>query len=692
MISLNLKSISRSPLRCGLFLIGLAFALLALPGTVRGQMFVSVNSSSFLNGGSNVYQYDPTGSTGTPTIFLSNLDHPRGLAFDSAGNLYVATFTNVFDADDNIVGSKGAVLKVSGGVASTFASFTDGFAEGVVTDSAGNLFVSSQKFDDTESTIYKITPDGVVSTFGSVPGQCFGLAFDSLGNLFTAGASDSTNLFGTIYEFTPGGAPYEPTPTGTPGVFVGPEAFISGQGLLDLTFDPSGNLFASTFNRNDLTGEIRKFGPDGTEITPRFATGLTKEPRGLAFDSDGNLFLAEPGIGGTDPPRVGDILKFTPGGSFTYFDDGSTGDFGTRGNRGPEFLAFAPAPVTPISAAVVLTFPNATAPLTTTVVESVDQGSLPPPPPNFALPAVNLAFEITATTTPAPPFIIAFQIPGVDQTTFKQLRVLHYVGGIPVDVTATDPAPNFDTQTIYASVSSLSPFALAAVPGLPSLGGASPYTVFALNGPTSGGKQTASFSSGTDNGKVAIAAGATLQLQAPFTINGNLYVDFGGSVSGPGKVNGARFTNQDLSGARQDALDASSQAASLAPNVTYSNITANKTVNGVSGLNVVNITGKINLNNASLTLNGPANAFFVVNVAGSISLNGSGGILATGGMPASHLLINMTGTGINLNTQVGNVIQGTVLGANAGGTIRGNVGAVLLGRNFSLSNVTLTHP
>ena len=190
---------------------------------------------------------------------------------------------------------------------STLATFPGATAHGLAIDSAGNVFASSQYNDITRSTIYKVTldgtaPDGTVSTFGSVPGQCFGLAFDSLGNLFTAGASDSTNLFGTIYEFTPGGAPYEPTPTGTPGVFVGPEAFISGQGLLDLTFDPSGNLFASTFNRNDLTGEIRKFGPDGTEITPRFATGLTKEPRGLAFDSDGNLFLAEPGIGGTDPP------------------------------------------------------------------------------------------------------------------------------------------------------------------------------------------------------------------------------------------------------------------------------------------------------------------------------------------------------------------------------------------------------
>jgi len=80
-------------------------------------MFVSVNSNPVTNGGGRVYQYDPTGSTGTPVMpyFLSNLDHPRGLAFDSDGNLYVATFTYVFDADDNIVGYTGAVLKVSGG-------------------------------------------------------------------------------------------------------------------------------------------------------------------------------------------------------------------------------------------------------------------------------------------------------------------------------------------------------------------------------------------------------------------------------------------------------------------------------------------------------------------------------------------------------------------------------------------------
>ena len=105
------------------------------------------------------------------------------------------------------------------------------------------------------------------------------------------------------------------------------------------------------------------------------------------------------------------------------------------------------------------------------------------------------------------------------------------------------------------------------------------------------------------------------------------------------------------------------------------------------------VTGNINLNNASLTLNGPPDAFFIVNVAGSITLGGSGGIVVSGGMPASHLLVNMTGSGSNLlNTHIGNVIQGTLLGPNAGGTLEGTVGAVLLGQNFSLMTVTLSHP
>ena len=101
-------------------------------------------------------------------------------------------------------------------------------------------------------------------------------------------ATADTNGNGEILKFTPD---YDPLlGTGTMTTFVGPADFPNtGPGPIGLAFDASDppNLFVSTINGNDSTGDIRKFRPDGTEITPRFATGLTKGPRGLAFDSAG---------------------------------------------------------------------------------------------------------------------------------------------------------------------------------------------------------------------------------------------------------------------------------------------------------------------------------------------------------------------------------------------------------------------
>ncbi len=216
-----------------------------------------------------------------------------------------------------------------------------------------------------------------------------------------------------------------------------------------------------------------------------------------------------------------------------------------------------------------------------------------------------------------------------------------------------------------------------------NLGPAGQETVFALN--TTGGKQTANFSNVTVNGDVSIAAGATLQLMAPSTINGNLFVDAAGSWSkGPGKVTGTVSTGLNLSAARQAALNASAQAAALAPNFTFGNITGNQTVTGVAGLNVVKITGNINLSDHSLTLTGPPGAFFIINLAGSLTLGGSGGIVTAGSVLPSQVLVNMTGTGALINTHVGNIINAIVLGPNVGGTIHSANGSFLLGRDFTL--------
>src|SRR4029453_419352 len=104
--------------------------------------------------------------------------------------------------------------------------------------------------------------------------------------------SDSTLSYGTIYEF--------PSSGGDPSIFVGSEPF-SSEGPVGLVFDASHpqNLFVSTYTPDDGTGDIRSFASSGSENLPPLATGLTKNPRGLAFDNADNLFCAEIVIPGT---------------------------------------------------------------------------------------------------------------------------------------------------------------------------------------------------------------------------------------------------------------------------------------------------------------------------------------------------------------------------------------------------------
>jgi sugar lactone lactonase YvrE len=264
------------------------------------------------NRGGFVYEYPRYGMQIT---FASGLSRPRGLAFDSEGNLFVAT--SPYDPN-TCQTNVGEIVKITpGGVQSLFATVDpacDSFLEGLAVDGAGNIFVVANLGAFVSSVIYEFTPDGVQSTFASPPSiQSFGLAFDSAGNLYTV----------VNFETEPSQI-WKYLPDGTPSVFA--TASSLSYGFADLAFDRFGNLFVSTESNGQEPDTIRKFTPDGMESM--FATGLSY-PRGLAFDNSGNLFVAEIFTNaGTGP---GDILKFTPTGTMTVF---------ASGIAGPQFLAF----------------------------------------------------------------------------------------------------------------------------------------------------------------------------------------------------------------------------------------------------------------------------------------------------------------------------------------------------------------
>jgi DNA-binding beta-propeller fold protein YncE len=205
---------------------------------------------------------------------------------------------------------------------STVGSAAKFFFEGLAIDVAGNAYVMAN--DDTSptdaGTIFKFTPSGDRIIFGSIPGQGWGLAFDSAGYLCAAQGPISFGGESVIYKFAP---------DGTRTVFADSDQFAEGEYPVGLAFDSSGNLFVSIETFTDPGADsIVVFTPNGMRVSPPFATGLTF-PRGLAFDSSGNLFVAE-----ANGIPDGDILKFLPdGSSHTVFASG----FGR-----PEFLTFGP--------------------------------------------------------------------------------------------------------------------------------------------------------------------------------------------------------------------------------------------------------------------------------------------------------------------------------------------------------------
>jgi hypothetical protein len=309
--------------------LAVACQLIAIVTTAYGQssLFTSVNGTG-QNSGGLIFRY----TSANPSTFLSSISRPRGLAFDSNGNFYIAS--TIFDS--NVGDFQGTVFKVTpdGVVASFAAGFSAGFfLEGLALDGTGNLFVIAQNINDpnSASTIYKISPNGATSPFGvdpscscSVPGAGTSLVFDNAGNLFASSTSTISSAIG-VYKFAS---------NGNRTVFVSSSAFISPQGPTGMTFDTSGNLFVSTQDSSG-NGQILTFTPAGQPTL--FATGLTNVARGLAFDSSGNLFVAE-----VSPPvagKTGDILKFTQAGQKSVF---ASGLGGSQGNGGAEFLAFQP--------------------------------------------------------------------------------------------------------------------------------------------------------------------------------------------------------------------------------------------------------------------------------------------------------------------------------------------------------------
>ena len=245
----------------------------------------------------------------------AQLRSPWSVAADSAGNLYIADTVNF------------RIRKVdSSGVITTFAGTGErGFGgddgpavdarlatpTGVTTDSAGNLYIA----DLGNQRIRKVDSSGVITTFAGTGERGFagdggpavdarltspiGVMADGAGNLYI---SDANNF--RIRKVDSSGIITTFAGTGVHGVAGdgGPAADAQLRGIYGLAADAGGNIYIAErtshrIRKVDSSGVITTVAGNGTEgyggDSGQAVAAQLKEPRGLAADADGNLYIAD---------------------------------------------------------------------------------------------------------------------------------------------------------------------------------------------------------------------------------------------------------------------------------------------------------------------------------------------------------------------------------------------------------------
>lgn len=134
---------------------------------------------------------------------------------------------------------------------------------------------------------------------------------------------------------------------------------------------------------------------------------------------------------------------------------------------------------------------------------------------------------------------------------------------------------------------------------------------------------------------------------------------------------------KNLATATDDALAASATAASLPADQVFGDIKKDTTISGGPGLNVIEVN-KIELDNGeTLTIEGDASSFFVINIDRTFKLKEASSIVVAGGTLPENVLFNILG---NRDSKIesGSVAYGRILAPNAKMKIE-DVGSLLIG-------------
>jgi len=220
----------------------------------------------------------PDGATSGPVVVATNGHVSNAqlvkVAVPIADNLHPVT-NPAIDAEGNIFvtfsGSRGQQVPVSLfkiDTNYTVKPFLSNLmnATSLAFDREGQLYVSSRH----DGTVYRVAQNGTMSSYAEGMGVATGIAFDRDQNLYVGDRSGTIFKIGRDREIF---------------VFATLEPSVSAY---HLAFGPTGDLFVTgpTTSSFDAMYRIDKHGTVAT-----FFRGLGR-PQGLAFDNEGNIYVA----------------------------------------------------------------------------------------------------------------------------------------------------------------------------------------------------------------------------------------------------------------------------------------------------------------------------------------------------------------------------------------------------------------
>jgi sugar lactone lactonase YvrE len=219
------------------------------PGAASGPVVVATNGHS-----SNSQQIQVAG------LIADDLHPVTNPALDAEGNIFAT-----------LSGPRGQKVPVSIFKIDTSYQVQPFLADimnptAIAFDRAGQMYVSSRH----DEKVYRVARNGTMSTYAEGMGVATGIAFDKAENLYVGDRN------GTVFKVAPDRQIF---------VFAMLEPSVSAY---HMAFGPNGDLFVTgpTTSSFDAVHKIDRHGAVTT-----FYRGLGR-PQGLAFDIDGNLYVA----------------------------------------------------------------------------------------------------------------------------------------------------------------------------------------------------------------------------------------------------------------------------------------------------------------------------------------------------------------------------------------------------------------